>query len=85
MDLKKKEDKISLLTTRGKFIFYPALINGLLWYLVRSLRLLGDFSEKMNTFLEWNFHVFTFLMIFFVSIILTNIITNDSFKLINKK
>ena len=85
MDLKKKEDRTPLLTTRGKFVFYPALINGLLWYLVRSLRLLGDFPEKINDFLDWNSHVFTFLMIFFVSIILTNIVTNDSFKLINKK
>ena len=85
MDLKKKEDKIPLLTTRGKFIFYPTLISGIISYLFMCLRIFGEFSNKMNSFLVANFTILVILFLFLFCYIIASLLTGTIEDLINKK
>ena len=85
MDLKKKKDKISLLTAKGKLVFYSAFITGVLSYLLMSLLILGNFSNKMNEFLKVNFSIIGICFIFLISFIIASFASSDTDDLINKK
>lgn len=85
MDLKKKDKKTPYLTLKGKLIFSSALISGIISYLFMCLRIFGEFSNKMNSFLVANFTILGILFLFLFCYIIASLLTGDMDDLINKK
>ena len=74
---KKIKERIHL-TCEGKWSIYSTLVSGLLSYIIISLIILGEFSEKVETFLTFNAFIIIFPFIALLSYVITYTLTGNT-------